>query len=166
MLEIIESGDMMAFQHYALVRVSIVLICWLFMAAACCIDFWSGTTTAKAIGQKISSHKFRRTIAKMGDYIKLQIFALMLDLLGSLFPFWVVPYASILCAIAIMLIEGKSVLENSRKRKTHAADVPEVIKQIVQAATTKQGQEVLDNILKTVKSNKEGYNYESSGNQS
>ena len=56
-------------------------------------------------------------------------------------------------------------MENSRKRKTHAADVPEVIKQIVQAATTKQGQEVLDNILKVVNSNKEDHNYENTGLQ-
>lgn len=56
-------------------------------------------------------------------------------------------------------------MENSRKRKTHTADVPEVIKQIVQAATTKHGQEVLDNILKAVNSNKEDHNYETTGVQ-
>ena len=47
----------------------------------------------------------------------------------------------------------------------YAADVPEVIKQIVQAATAKQGQEVLDNILKAVNSNKEDNNYETTGVQ-
>lgn len=151
MLELIENKNFVDLQFYVAVRIIIVLICWIFMMAACCIDFWSGTSTAKALGKPLSSHKFRRTINKMGDYIKLLLFALMFDLLGSFLPFWAIPFASIVCTVAIILIEGKSVVENSRKKKAHAADVPEVIKQIVQAATTKQGEEILNKIIESTK---------------
>ena len=151
MLELIESKNFADLQFYIVVRIMIVLVCWIFMMVACIIDFWSGTSTAKALGKPLSSHKFRRTIAKMGDYIKLLLFALMFDLLGSLMSFWVIPFASIICSVAIILIEGKSVIENSRKKKTHAADVPDVIKQIVQAVTTKQGEEVLNKIVESIK---------------
>lgn len=151
MLELIESKNFTDLQFYIVIRIMIVLVCWIFMMVACIIDFWSGTSTAKALGKPLSSHKFRRTIAKMGDYIKLLLFALMFDLLGSLMPFWVIPFASIMCSVAIILIEGKSVIENSRKKKAHAADVPDVIKQIVQAVTTKQGEEVLNKIIESMK---------------
>ena len=151
MLELIENKNFADLQFYVAVRIIIVLICWIFMMTACCIDFWSGTSTAKALGKPLSSHKFRRTINKMGDYIKLLLFALMFDLLGSFLPFWTIPFASIVCTVAIILIEGKSVIENSRKKKAHAADVPEVIKQIVQAATTKQGEEILNKIIESTK---------------
>lgn len=151
MLELIESKNFAGLQFYIVVRIMIVLVCWIFMIVACIIDFWSGTSTAKELGKPLSSHKFRRTITKMGDYIKLLLFALMFDLLGSLMPFWVIPFASIMCSVAIILIEGKSVIENSRKKKAHAADVPDVIKQIVQAVTTKQGEEVLNKIIESMK---------------
>ena len=110
------------------------------------VDFWSGITTAKAMGEALKSHGFRRTITKIGDYVRLMLFALMFDILGSLLQFYVLPFATILCTIAVIYIEGKSVVENSRRKKAHAADIPEIVKQIVQAATTEQGIEIFNKI--------------------
>lgn len=148
MLELIEAKDIEVLMLFIIIRVGIVLTCWLFMIISCVIDFWSGTTTAKALGQALMSHGFRRTIAKIGDYIKLMLFALMFDILGSLLSFYIAPFATILCTIAVMCIEGKSVIENSRRKKAHAADVPEIVKRIVQTATTEQGHEILNEITK------------------
>lgn len=146
MLELIEAKDFDALIYFIAIRVGIVLICWLFMALSSIVDFWSGTSTAKALGQTLMSHGFRRTITKMGDYVRLMLFALMFDILGSLLPFYIVPFATILCTIAVIYIEGKSVIENSKRKKAHAGEVPDIIKLIVQATNAEQGQEILSKI--------------------
>ena len=150
MLELIEMKDFEALTYFITIRASIILLCCLFMIAANMVDFWSGTTTAKAIGKAIMSHRFRRTITKIGDYVRLMLFALMFDILGSLLSFYIIPFATIICTIAVIFIEGKSVIENSRRKKAHAADVPDIVKQIVQAATTKQGTEILQKIIENI----------------
>lgn len=146
MLELIEAKNFDGLIFFIAVRVCIILACWLFMVLSSIVDFWSGTTTAKALGQKLMSHGFRRTITKIGDYVRLMLFALMFDILGSLLSFYIVPFATILYTVAIIYIEGKSVVENSKRKKAHAAEVPDIVKQIVQATTTEQGHEILNRI--------------------
>lgn len=148
MLELIEAKDIYGLTFFVAIRVSIILACWLFMVLSSIVDFWSGTSTAKALGQPLMSHGFRRTITKIGDYVRIMIFALMFDILGSLLSFYIIPFATILCTIAVIYIEGSSVVENSKRKKAHAADVPDIVKLIVQAATTEQGHEVLEKITK------------------
>lgn len=151
MLELIETKNIDDLMFFIAVRICIVLVCWLFMIFACLVDFWSGITTAKALGEKLMSHGFRRTIVKVGDYVRILLFALMFDMLGSFLSFYKIPFATILCTIAIMLIEGRSVIENSRRKKAHAADVPDMVKQIIQAVTAQQGHEVLEKIVNNIK---------------
>lgn len=146
MLEFIDTKNIDGLIFFIAIRVSIILTCWLFMIISNVVDFWSGTSTAKALGQALMSHGFRRTITKIGDYVRLMLFALMFDILGSLLPFYIVPFATILCTIAVICIEGKSVIENSRRKKAHAADIPDIVKKIVQAMTTEQGHEVFREI--------------------
>lgn len=148
MLELIEAKNIDALMFFIAVRVGIILVCWFFMVVSSIVDFWSGIDTAKALGQALMSNGFRRTVTKIGDYVRLMLFALMFDILGSLLSFYVAPFATILCTIAIIYIEGKSVVENSKRKKAHAAEVPDIVKQIVQATTTEQGHEILSNISK------------------
>lgn len=154
MLELIEAKNIDALMFFIVVRVGIILVCWFFMVVSSIVDFWSGTTTAKALGQALMSHGFRRTVTKIGDYVRLMLFALMFDILGSLLPFYIVPFATILCTIAVIYIEGKSVVENSKRKKAHAADVPDIVKKIVQATTAEQGHEILDKISQLLPLNK------------
>lgn len=146
MLELIEAKNFDGLMFFIAIRVGIILVCWLFMILSSIVDFWSGTTTAKALGQALMSHGFRRTITKIGDYVRLMLFALMFDILGSLLSFYIIPFVTILCTVAVMYIEGKSVVENSKRKKAHAAEVPDIVKQIVQATTAEQGHEILDKI--------------------
>lgn len=150
MLELIEAKDLEALMFFITVRVVIIVICWIFSTIACIVDFWSGTLTAKILGEKLMSHGFRRTIVKIGDYARVLMFAFMVDVLGSLLSFYILPFATMLCALAILCIEGKSVLENSKRRKAHAGDVPDIVKKIVQAATAEQGHEILNEITKII----------------
>lgn len=146
MLELIEAKNFDGLMFFIAIRVGIILVCWIFVILSSIVDFWSGTTTAKALGQALMSHGFRRTITKIGDYVRLMLFALMFDILGSLLSFYIIPFATILCAVAVICIEGKSVVENSKRKKAHAAEVPDIVKQIVQATTAEQGHEILDKI--------------------
>lgn len=154
MLELIEAKDLEALMFFITVRVVIIVICWIFSTIACIVDFWSGTLTAKILGEKLMSHGFRHTVIKIGDYARVLMFTFMVDALGSLLSFYILPFATMLCALAILCIEGKSVLENSKRRKAHAGDVPDMIKQIIQAATTEQGHEVFNSIVEQITVNK------------
>lgn len=156
MLELIEAKDNDGLLFFIGVRAAIVLACWLFIIMSNIIDFWSGTTTAKVLGQALMSHGFRHTITKIGDYVRVMLFALMFDVIGSLFSFYVAPFITILCTIAVMYIEGRSVVENSRRKKAHAADVPEIVRQIVHAATTEQGLEIVQRISEQLTLEKKG----------
>jgi hypothetical protein len=146
MLELIEAKNFDGLMFFIAIRVVIILICWIFMILSSIVDFWSGITTAKALGQALMSHGFRRTITKIGDYVRLMLFALMFDILGSLLSFYIIPFITILCTVAVIYIEGKSVVENSKRKKAHAAEVPDIVKQIVRATTAEQGHEILDKI--------------------
>lgn len=150
MLELIEAKNINDLIFFIAVRVGIILVCWFFMVVSSIVDFWSGTTTAKALGQTLMSCGFRRTVTKIGDYVKLMLFALMFDILGNLLSFYIVPFATILCTIAVIYIEGKSVVENSKRKKAHAADVPDIVKKIVQAVTAEQAQKILSEITKII----------------
>lgn len=150
MLELIEHNDLNALLVFISIRITIILICWLFVICGNIIDFWSGTSTAKALGEKLDTHGFRRTIVKIGDYVKVMLFFLMFDLLGMFLPFYNLPYATMLVAIAILIIEGLSVIENQKRKKAHAAHIPEVVKKIVQASTVKQGIDIINQIKQDV----------------
>ena len=159
MLEYIELKNMNELLFYIVVRICITLVCWFFVICSCLIDFWSGTNTAKALGESLQSHGFRRTIIKIGDYWRVLIFAMMFDILGAFLSFYVLPFVTILCTIAIICIEGKSVIENSGRKKAHAAEVPDMVKQIVEAATSEQGTEVLKRIVESLSKTKKHENY-------
>lgn len=142
---------MEAIVNYLLIRMAIVLICWDFVFIANFVDFWSGRNTARAIGEHIDSKGYRRTFIKIGDYYRVLIFALLFDLIGSLFTFYKLPFASLLGSISVIAIECASVLENSRRKKSHAAEVPDIIKKIIQCATTKDGEKILAEITEELK---------------
>ena len=91
-----------------------------------------------------------RWATKVVDYYRVLSFGLLFDLIGSFFDFYAMPFVSVLGALAVIAIECLSVIENSRRKKSHAADVPEMVKKIVQCATTDDGQKVLDMIVAEV----------------
>lgn len=159
MLELIEHKNIDGLLFYASIRICIMLVCWFFVICSCLVDFWSGTSTAKALGESLQSHGFRRTIIKIGDYWRVLLFALMFDILGAFLPFYVLPFTTILCTVATICIEGRSVIENSGRKKAHAAEVPDMVKQIVEAATSEQGAEVLKKIAEGLSKNKKHENY-------
>lgn len=146
MLEFIETKNIDAICTFIIIRVIIIMTCWIMMVSSCFVDLWSGRNTAQFLGEKLESHKYRRTVIKIGDYSRVMVFGFMFDCLGMLLPFYILPFGTMLCTAGVILIEGKSVLENSARKKAHAADIPEVIKKIIQAASTKDAESILEQL--------------------
>ena len=128
---------------------SIIVLTWICNLIASFLDMWSGIDKAKAKGEVINSSGLRKTITKVGDYWKVQIFALMIDVFGSLF--WDYPFVSIVIGVGIILIELKSVIENLQEKKANAGQLPEMIKKIIKAATEKDAAQIIDEIQNTTK---------------
>lgn len=147
MFELIQSGDFHALGEYIVIRVSITMVCWLFMILATLVDFWSGVTTAKALKEPLLSHGFRRTITKISDYWRVLLFALMFDILGAFLSFYYLPFLSILCTLAIVIIEGRSVVENSNRRRSHAGKILDVAAEIVEAKDLDKAKQLISTIV-------------------
>lgn len=153
MLEYITAENWSALQNDIVLRIAIILVCWGMMVASSFIDLWSGVDAAKTCGEKIQSNGLRRTVSKLGDYFRIELFFLMFDGLGSLISWYELPYASMVGALAIILIEGKSVVENSRKKKSSAANIPDIIKTIVNASNVDQAKAIINQINKINENN-------------
>lgn len=147
MFELIQTGDFHGLGGYIVIRVSITMVCWFFMIVACLIDFWSGITTARALHEPLMSHGFRRTFIKIGEYWRVMLFALLFDILGAFLSFYYLPFATMLCTASVLFIEGRSVIENSRRKKSSAADVVDVSRKIAEATTRDEVRAVISDVI-------------------
>lgn len=147
MFDLIQSGDFHALCEYVVIRVSITMVCWLFMVLATMVDFWSGVSTAKALKEPLMSHGFRRTITKISDYWRVLLFALMFDILGAFLSFYYLPFLSMLCTLAIVIIEARSVVENSNRRRSHAGKILDVAAEIVEAKDLDKAKQLIKSIV-------------------
>lgn len=142
MIEFLKTGD---FRHIQLF-VIVIFAMWFLQVLAVCIDFWSGTNTAKALGQKLYSNGFRRSFAKLGDYWRVTVMFLLIDVIGSLFAWYNLPFATMLVSLAVIGIEGRSVWENAKAKKSEAAKLPDTIRDIIRCVTVKDAEDLLKRI--------------------
>lgn len=127
--------------------ITIIFLCCVLVIVACFIDLWTGVDAARKNKEKISSKALRRTIAKVLDYLRVIIFGVLIDVLGLSFPWYSIPYCAIVCALGILMIEGKSVLENFHKKKSAAAKVVDAIEKIINCTDN----ETAEKIIKAIK---------------
>lgn len=135
---------------YLAPRMVLILATWVVVFAACLVDLWSGISTAKAVEQKVYSHGLKKTITKFFDYWKVCAFAWMFDMVCFTFDWYSSPYASVLIALCVLLIEGKSVIENNKRKKSNAGKIDEVAKQIVKADNLDDASRVIKTIAELV----------------
>lgn len=95
-------------------KLQFVLILWVIVLAAIIIDLVSGLYKAKQLGEIHTSFGFRRTVSKAIQYYGLMGFALMFDILASLFLS--LPYFSFACCVFLAFIEAKSVFEKAGEK--------------------------------------------------
>ncbi len=147
MIEFIKTGD---FKHIQLF-ITVILVMWFLQVLAVMLDFWAGTNTARALGQKLYSNGFRRSFVKLGDYWRVTLMFLLIDAIGSLFAWYNLPFATMLITLAVIGIEVRSVWENAKAKKSQAAKLPDTIRDIMKCVTVKDAEELLKRIEKLKK---------------
>lgn len=123
---------------------TLIFICAVAILLAVLIDLSTGVERAKKCKERIKSHILRRTISKVVDYYRLLFFGVIIDVLGLAFVWYNMPYCAVLVAAGVVLIEAKSVLENYQKMKSAAREMPDVVKQIIEAVTDKDANKVIE----------------------
>lgn len=76
---------------------------------------------------------------------------LFLDIIGSLFSWYMLPYVELVIAVGAILIEGFSVIENKRRKHSHAALIPTIAKEIISCTREKDAVALIETIQKTAK---------------
>lgn len=128
--------DALMFRRAILIEIAI----WMVMLVAVLIDMRTGIRRARTLGIEPDSHGLRRTFTKLGDYGKVTVMLLCIDILAMLFGIYVLPWASGASAVGAVLIECWSVRENLRAVRSSAAIIPDFARKL---AGTKDPQEVL-----------------------
>lgn len=127
--------------------ITIIFLCCILVIVACFIDLWTGIDAARKNKEKIRSKALRRTVSKVLDYLRVVVFAVLIDVLGLSFPWYVIPYCAVVVTLGILFIEGKSVLENFQKKKSSAAHVVDAIETIINCTDN----ETAEKIIKAIK---------------
>lgn len=123
---------------------TLIFICAVAILFAVLIDLTTGIERAKKCHEKIKSRILRRTISKVVDYYRLLFFGVIIDVLGLAFVWYNIPYCSVLISAGVVIVEAISVLENYKKMKSSAREVPAVVKQIIEAVTDKDAEKIIE----------------------
>ena len=121
------------------------LLCVLVCAAAL-IDMWTGIDAARTNKERIMSHGLRKTVSKIIDYLRIVYFFLLIDILGAVFAWYNLPYCAILATLGVLLIEGRSVLENSKKKQSAAGRVVDAVQEIIACVDSDKAQKIIEMI--------------------
>lgn len=122
---------------------AVLFICFTLIAVACLMDMWTGIDAAKANKEKIRSKPLRKTGVKIVDYFRLIIIFVLIDILGLCFPWYSLPYGAVIGTAGVLIVEGLSVVENLRRKRSHAAQVADVASKIVKCLTTEDAEKII-----------------------
>lgn len=123
--------------------ITIIFICSILICIACLMDMWTGIDAARANKEKIRSNPLRKTGVKIVDYFRLIIIFVLIDILGLCFPWYNMPYGAVIGTAGVLFVEGFSVVENLRRKRSHAAEVADVAAKIVKCLTTEDAEKII-----------------------
>lgn len=145
MLFITAMGEVVDLPHlYRHLGISLAM--WVLIFAEVMLDLVDGVHTARALHQRVHSHKLRLTVVKFGEYWRFLLFGFFFDLVGVFFPWYSYPYMTIVITLGLSVIELKSMLEHARKRKSKTAELPMIVQKIVECTTHDDAQKLIKNI--------------------
>lgn len=110
------------------------------------LDLWDGVHTAKRTNERVHSHKLRVTIAKISEYWRFILIGFLVDCLGVIFSFYILPFVAVLFGVGLIAVEAKSMFEHANHRKSHTAELPDIVSSIIGAVDKKDAQKILDRI--------------------
>ena len=119
----------------------------IFVVVAIMLDLWDGVYTARTTGKRVHSHKLRVTIAKMSEYWRFILMGFLIDCIGILFSFYIVPFVAILFGVGLIGVEIKSIFEHARRRKGHTSELPQIMQSIVDCATSRDAHGIIEKII-------------------
>lgn len=133
--------------------IGIFMAVCILVIVAIMLDLWDGVYTAKTIGEKVHSHKLRVTIHKMSEYWRFIIIGFLVDCLGIFFHFYVLPFVVVLFGVGLIVVEAKSMFEHAGRRKSHTAQLPDLLKKIVAASNTQEAKDILERVTSLISEN-------------
>lgn len=75
----------------------------------------------------------------------------MIDILGLCFPWYNLPYGAVIGTLGVLIVEGLSVIENFKKKKSHAAEVADMAVRIMECASPEEAKKIIQTIKEEVK---------------
>lgn len=133
----------------ALLFLGIFLAVCILVIIAIMMDLWDGVHTAKKTGRKIHSHKLRITIGKISEYFRFIVIGFLIDCLGIVFAFYIMPFVVILFGIGLIAVEAKSMFEHAALRKSHTADLPDMARRILNCHNIEEALRIIGTINDT-----------------
>ncbi|MDE5811195.1 MAG: phage holin family protein [Muribaculaceae bacterium] len=133
----------------AYIFLGVFLAVVLLVVFAILVDLWDGVQTARVTGQRVHSHKLRVTMAKMSEYFRFVVIGFLIDCVGMLFSFYVMPFVVILFGIGLILVEVKSMLEHARRRKSRTTELPAIIQAILDCRHEKDAHIIIEQLNKS-----------------
>lgn len=130
-IEIIKLGMGDYSLHHLAWHLLIVAFCIITTGVFSIADTMSGIYTAKKTGEKLRSHRLRKTFEKMAVYWFFQTLVAIVGVILTLLPWYNLPYLSIVLAVAICATEGRSMWEHSRRRRDGVAKIPETVQELI-----------------------------------
>lgn len=138
--------------------ITVIFLCCVLVIVACLIDLWTGLDAARKNKETIKSLILRRTVSKILDYLRVVLFGVLIDVLGLPFPWYSIPYCAIVVTLGVLLIEGKSVIENYHKSKSSAAHVVDMIAKIIDCTDNDTAEKLIKAIKEDSKNHKKPKN--------
>lgn len=130
-IEVIKLGMGDYSLHHLTWHLLIVAFCIFATGIFSAADTMSGIYTAKKTGEKLRSHRLRKTFEKMAVYWFFQLLVAIVGLIFSLMSWYDLPYMSMVLAVSICITEGRSMWEHSRRRKDGVAKIPETVQELI-----------------------------------
>lgn len=110
------------------------------------LDLWDGVHTARKTNQRVHSHKLRVTIGKMSEYWRFIMIGFLMDCLGVVFSFYILPFVALVFGAGLIAVEAKSMFEHANRRKSHTAELPDIVSSIISAVDKKDAHRILERI--------------------
>ena len=126
--------------------VGIFLAVCILVIVAIILDLWDGVHTAKRTNQRVHSHKLRITISKMCEYWRFILIGFLVDCLGVFFPFYFIPFVTMLFGVGLIVVEAKSMFEHAARRKSHMTELPEIVKKIIACTQEKSAYKIIEQL--------------------
>lgn len=124
----------------------------LLVVLAILLDLWDGVHTARVTKERVHSHKLRVTIDKLSEYWRFLIIGFLIDCIGLLFDFYLIPFVLVLFGVGLIIVEIKSMFEHAKRRKSHTSELQDILHKIVQCATEKDAHDIVERINSMINS--------------